>query len=814
MGIALDAGATSQEALAALQAKYAGQAQAFAETNAATWDRWQNKIENALEGAGQKLTDFQGPLMALGAAGAAIGPLGDAFDALGGKAKAAQIGTSALNLALGPAGLIAVAGAAAFGIYELVTAQDDMEASTEHADTAIQSLNNTLSDYASGLERAGALQSTQATTQFLETLITNGEIAQERVNNLSHNLDIFQNRIDSLEYPDNLIPAELFDFDPYVKSLLEANGAMQDNMISAEELAQVQTQLAAGFALTSEQADALKNDMTALTALIANPDLRGADIAKDVNAIIQALGRQEISYEQAHAQLQAILSDYSGYNDLLDQNTKALTLNSLATMGWAVGGARHKAEVAANVAAMGEWIDSLSESTHLLTGESLPALAAHAQTLSEMSGAYADVDHTATGAATGIGKSGQAAGASTANIAALNDQLDALSATLADSDPGSTLDRTFGAIVGYTDSLTGSIGKVKDWSDAIMAPFGTDFQQNGALSKLVELQNKGLLDAEDYTEALEAQTQIYGDLTRAQDASAAIQIKQADLFADQTDAVADYLESIAKLPEAEQATALAWADTDISGRAEDIADMAAEWDNMSAAQKQAFEETTMSAAALDPMLAGLLFQMGVLKGDINDPSSWVLSMDSSDAESDIDRLNGTMQDFIRLFDPTYTADTDVNDMGALKRAGIALELFSIDNTTATAGINADTAPFWSAVNGIPDSVASRYVDVYYRGIGPIPGMALGGVTPWPDIDTAALGRVSGGNITMVGEHGRELVLLPGGSQVLPNHATEHRREARSGGDIHIHGDVILQGVQNPDQFLRQMRGYVTTVARR
>ena len=356
-----------------------------------------------------------------------------------------------------------------------------MEASTEHAERRYESLNNTLSDYASGLERAGALQSTQATTQFLETLITNGEIAQERVNNLSHNLDIFQNRIDSLEYPDNLIPAELFDFDPYVKSLLEANGAMQDNMISAEELAQVQTQLAAGFALTSEQADALKNDMTALTALIANPNLRGADIAKDVNAIIRRRPAGD-QLEQAHTQLQAIRSDYSGYNDLLDQNTKALTLNSLATMGWAVGGARHKAEVAANVAAMGQWIDSLSESSHLLTGESLPALAAHAQTLSEMSGAYAEVDHLRPARRRVSAKAGKRPGpARQTSPRSMTSWT--RSARRCGTAPGRGARPHVRQIVGNTNSLTGSIGKVKDWSDAIMAPFGTDFQQNGALSK-------------------------------------------------------------------------------------------------------------------------------------------------------------------------------------------------------------------------------------------------------------------------------------------------------------------------------------------
>ncbi len=130
MGIAIDETSTKEEALAALHSKYAGQAEAYASTNAASWDRMGNAIENKMETIGGLLADFQGPLIALGGASQLIGPLGDAFEALGGKAKIANLATSALASSwIGPVGVAVGAAAAGFAIYKLITSESEAEKS-------------------------------------------------------------------------------------------------------------------------------------------------------------------------------------------------------------------------------------------------------------------------------------------------------------------------------------------------------------------------------------------------------------------------------------------------------------------------------------------------------------------------------------------------------------------------------------------------------------------------------------------------------------------------------------------------------------
>jgi hypothetical protein len=64
---------------------------------------------------------------------------------------------------------------------------------------------------------------------------------------------------------------------------------------------------------------------------------------------------------------------------------------------------------------------------------------------------------------------------------------------------------------------------------------------------------------------------------------------------------------------------------------------------------------------------------------------------------------------------------------------------------------------------------------------------------------------------MVGEHGPELINLPGGALVTPNHASRYRDEARGGGIV-INGPVTVVA-NNPQQFMRQMRDYASTMSR-
>jgi phage-related tail protein len=65
---------------------------------------------------------------------------------------------------------------------------------------------------------------------------------------------------------------------------------------------------------------------------------------------------------------------------------------------------------------------------------------------------------------------------------------------------------------------------------------------------------------------------------------------------------------------------------------------------------------------------------------------------------------------------------------------------------------------------------------------------------------------------LVGEHGPELALLPGGTQVIPNHAS--REMMRGGGMSFAGANFNFYGVQDPQGFMVQMRDYSATMERR
>jgi hypothetical protein len=397
-----------------------------------------------------------------------------------------------------------------------------------------------------------------------------------------------------------------------------------------------------------------------------------------------------------------------------------------------------------------------------------------------------------------------------AEAAATDAALAGLAETL-EFDAAGAADRALNMVVGFTDGMVDSIDAAKQWSDAFAAPLGTDFQDDGSMSKLLDLLNQGKIDAEDYNEVLESQTRIYRDLNRATDAAAVIQAKQSDVVADGAEATADYLESLAELDEANQTIALGWADQGLADQVTQIADMAAGWGDLSTAQQQAFEEMVTSAAAMDPVLAAMLEDLGLIKASATDPSGWEISMDSSDAESDLDRVTDAINDLVTTLSAIYNLNIEPNDETASVRSEIDTWVGAQHHSYIT--IKEDSSDFdnWVASNN-GRTVATTYVDVIPNVYDNNPYRALGGMIGTDDFPHAQLGRMGAGQMTLVGEAGPELVHLPIGSNVLPNHAS--RYQMGGGGDTY---NITINGLNTPNaaQFLQQMRAYqVHTEARR
>lgn len=112
IGIKLDENATKEEAIAALQARYSGQAAAYAETQAGNYDRWLVKLGNVNEALGEHTGQLQEVLMVLPGLSAGYTAIAAA---LGGLAPLLKTSGAGLVGMLGPLSGVAI-GAAAVGV--------------------------------------------------------------------------------------------------------------------------------------------------------------------------------------------------------------------------------------------------------------------------------------------------------------------------------------------------------------------------------------------------------------------------------------------------------------------------------------------------------------------------------------------------------------------------------------------------------------------------------------------------------------------------------------------------------------------------
>lgn len=723
MGIEIDSNATAEEALALLTQKYAGQAEAYAETNQATWDRFGNSIENALETLGGKLADFQGPLIALGGAGAAIGPLGDAFEAIGGKAKLATLGTSALNLALGPVGLIGFAATAAAGIAYLALTQEDAASAADIAAAANLDLNNSLADQATTLDRLGLLSAATGATEFLQSMINDGPTATERINDLN---EAYEGLLTSGRFGSNAdlsIPfgdKAIQELDEYTRQVIDANDANNDGMITAQELRAALDVLAGGFQLSGDAATTYKDAFEEALGLVARADLSGADIIADLNEINQAVRDGAMTAAGGEAAIRDLTTNYAQYSTVLNGVTEAQqktidSLNELAETGL-VNARQRLADMATQLGLMPDLLDAMVASGNEIAG-----------------------------LANGI------------------------------NDTTSALDSVTRIVIGNTDAIGQNSQSLADWAD--------------------EMRGSGA-DADSLNTILSANASIQSDLLD-------IQAQQAPILADLAKAQADYIDGLADQPADQQLAALAMMDTATAAQAQELAMLAA----AAAAGELGAEGEAMAtkliagAAESNPGLRAILENMNLI-----DSTDGEIKVNFPNATSLADTLISLQDSINNLVSATYmlivAADPDdaYTDIAGVKAAVEGLP-------DGTVNINADDTSFWNTIGGIPQIVGDRYVNVH--GIG-FEQLALGGVVPY---DTAALGRVSGGNLTLVGEHGPELVNLPGGSLVTPNHATRYRAEAMGGDVFNFNGPVTIVA-PNPQSFMRQSRELATTLERR
>ncbi|MDP9469556.1 MAG: hypothetical protein M3Q71_02675, partial [Chloroflexota bacterium] len=171
-GIAVAEGASSTEALAQVQARVAGQSTAFAESSAGALQKWQNAADNAFESLGAMTGPLQTTLALLPGLSAGYTLVGGALGGLTKSAGGARVAMAGLTAAAGPVGLVLAAGAAVYGIRQLIEASEAHESTAEGQTAAVRTLNEALL----ALQQTGAdalrLEGATQTKQDIESVIT------------------------------------------------------------------------------------------------------------------------------------------------------------------------------------------------------------------------------------------------------------------------------------------------------------------------------------------------------------------------------------------------------------------------------------------------------------------------------------------------------------------------------------------------------------------------------------------------------------------------------------------------------------------
>jgi hypothetical protein len=312
LGIVLGQNATSEEAIAALQQRFGGQAEAYSQTTAASYDRMKIAAEDYLKEIGGFVNAHGQVLLAIGGLATAAEPAAEGVKALSVAMKESAIAGAALDLALGPVGVALAVVAAGVALYELTQRETEAEKSTKALNEATAGYVHTIQDETTALANLGLLDLTNQMHDYLEAIDSSGLIAQKRLDDLAS----VQERLiqdsqlgGTREVPVWQAMVEGGFINDYTAQVLAANDANNDGRISADEYAAAQAALSAGFELTTTQATGLETAMTAVTKAVSDPQLFGRELGDRANQILQDMHNGVISVDDAIAQLNALPLD-------------------------------------------------------------------------------------------------------------------------------------------------------------------------------------------------------------------------------------------------------------------------------------------------------------------------------------------------------------------------------------------------------------------------------------------------------------------------------------------------------------------------
>lgn len=261
-GIVLEEGATSTEALAAIQQRFAGQAETYANSQIGAATRVKNAIADMGETVGASTGDLQGLLLILPGLSQGFtllgGVIGTATTAMAG----GRVAALALTASLGPLALL-LAGGAALGV--LAVKINEAANESENAQDSVDNLTSSLAAMAETADRATLSLLTNQLIPGLEETVRLGQEAEQTFANLTEQL--------------NNAPQIGLGISPEIaQNADEATRALQEQHDAAERMM-----------LIEAERTRLRNDMAAIIQQGYQEEIRAA------NETVQAFNDGEIS---------------------------------------------------------------------------------------------------------------------------------------------------------------------------------------------------------------------------------------------------------------------------------------------------------------------------------------------------------------------------------------------------------------------------------------------------------------------------------------------------------------------------------------
>lgn len=714
LGIQIDKNATSEEALAALQGRYAGQAEAYSKTTAASWDRVKNSIENAAESAGSHLASLQMPIIALSSSAAALGPLV-------GELKTLAAEGALLDIALGPVGLAAAALAAGAGIFYLFNKTHEYTSAASAATTQSIDLNNALVILASTSSPVNKTIIDQLNEDTKTLLTTSGE-ATDRIAGLTelmsrmgasadapggalNSLNLLNDaQMQAAESATHMTAAQLHAMDADHDQIVTYN-EMRDaingvipaisslaglsHSLSAPEMNKFTADFKTLIELPNANIPAISAAIEGLIQQFESGAISSADFVKGmdaltadvkpfvltVNAATSATQGNTTAVSANGTAIAAQMALYASQNQSLGQAIDFTTKNTDATVDDTAARLANANAIAAQMALYDKQNSSLNSA--IIQQQGIAQLAADlalGKTMGVVSDAIDALDTSTKNAAPDtkeysqyLDEQAQAAANAAKEVDNYRSKLGEVHMVVNDgvnqfakhaTVSGNALDSGNRVIIGNTNAIASASQGVADWGAKLINVKGT-------LGEIDTLSGKIKISSDEYAAAQSAETSIFHNNAAIQRDILKIQIDQSPVMAGLLKQERDYMDVLAVKPAAEQLVALGYMDQAESAKA-----LAAQQLALSAASGElgktgvaTANKMIQAAAEADPVLKAMLVDMGLITVG-SDGTITVHFGDVTESKDEMILLLDKIGDLITLLEQEFGIKVDHGDVDA------------------------------------------------------------------------------------------------------------------------------------------------------